>query len=93
MKSRKLTACVLPNHRRTSFVYFDDKQEVTYLKGVDANFSTVNDIRKKIIYGQWVEPNTYQVVVGYGIAQKFSMGLLDFNNQLEVLVPKPEKEI
>jgi lipoprotein-releasing system permease protein len=29
--------------------------------------------------------------VGYGIAQKFSMGLLDFNNRLEVLAPKPEK--
>jgi lipoprotein-releasing system permease protein len=39
--------------------------------------------------GQWIEPDTYQVVVGYGIAQKFSMGLLDFNKQLEILVPKP----
>jgi lipoprotein-releasing system permease protein len=27
------------------------------------------------------------------IAQKFSMGLLDFNKQLEILVPKPEKEL
>jgi lipoprotein-releasing system permease protein len=43
--------------------------------------------------GQWIEPDTYQVVVGYGIAQKFSMGLLDFNKQLEILVPKPEKEL
>jgi hypothetical protein len=25
--------------------------------------------------------------------QKFSMGLLDFNNQLEVLVPKPKKAL
>jgi lipoprotein-releasing system permease protein len=70
---------------------FDDKQEVTYLKGVDTNFSTVNDIQKTLYTGQWVEPETYQVVVGYGIAQKFSLGLLDFNKQLEVLVPKPGK--
>jgi lipoprotein-releasing system permease protein len=28
---------------------FDDKQEVTYLKGIDANFSKVNDITK-ILY-------------------------------------------
>lgn len=70
---------------------FDDKQEVTYLKGVDANFSKVNDIKKTLHTGQWIEPNTYQVVVGYGIAQKFSMGLLDYNKQLEVLVPKPGK--
>ncbi|MFV8331615.1 ABC transporter permease [Flavobacterium sp. XS2P14] len=70
---------------------FDDKQEVTYLKGVDANYSKVNAIESKLYNGQWLQPNTYQVVVGYGIAQKFSMGLLDFNRQLEVLVPKPGK--
>lgn len=75
---------------RVLFV-FNDKQEVTYLKGVDSNFNKVNDIKKTLYNGQWLEPNTYQVVVGYGIAQQFSMGLLDFNNQLEVLVPKPGK--
>ena len=75
---------------RVLFV-FNDKQEVTYLKGVDSNFNKVNDIKKTLYNGQWLEPNTYQVVVGYGIAQKFSMGLLDFNNQLEVWVPKPGK--
>ncbi|WP_074720681.1 ABC transporter permease [Flavobacterium frigoris] len=75
---------------RVLFV-FDDKQVVTYLKGVDTNFSKVNDIKKTLYNGQWIEPDTYQVVVGYGIAQKFSMGLLDFNKQLEVLVPKPGK--
>ncbi|MFV8341386.1 ABC transporter permease [Flavobacterium sp. XS2P39] len=70
---------------------FGGKQEVTYLKGVDSNFSKVNAIETKLFNGQWFKPHTYQVVVGYGIAQKFSMGLLDFNNQLEVLVPKPGK--
>lgn len=68
---------------------FDGKQEVTYLKGVDPNYSKVNAIESKLYNGQWLQPDTYQVVVGYGIAQKFSMGLLDFNRQLEVLVPKP----
>jgi lipoprotein-releasing system permease protein len=70
---------------------FNGKQEVTYLKGVDTNFSKVNAIETKLFNGQWLKPDTYQVVVGYGISQKFSMGLLDFNNQLEVLVPKPGK--
>ncbi|SDG61598.1 lipoprotein-releasing system permease protein [Flavobacterium omnivorum] len=70
---------------------FDGKQEVTYLKGVDSNFNQVNAIETKLFNGQWLKPDTYQVVVGYGIAQTFSMGLLDFNRQLEVLVPKPGK--
>ena len=70
---------------------FDGKQEVTYLKGIDENFNKVNTIKKTIYNGDWLKKDTYQVVVGYGIAQKFSMGLLDFNHYLEVLAPKPGK--
>lgn len=70
---------------------FNEKQEVTYLKGVDSSFSKVNAIQKKLFNGQWLKKDTYQVVVGYGIAEKFSMGLLDFKNPLEILVPKPGK--
>ncbi len=73
---------------RVLFVY-GDKQQVTYLKGVDSNFTKVNAIEKKIYNGEWLEKNTIQVVVGYGIAQKFSLGLLDFKTNLEVFVPKP----
>ena len=67
---------------------FVDKQMVTYLKGVDANFVNVNGTSKKIFSGFWLKPDTYQVVIGYGIANKLSLGLLDFNNQFEVYVPK-----
>jgi len=70
---------------------FNGKQEVTNLKGVDSNFSKVNAIKKTLYNGEWLKPNTYNVVVGYGIADKFSMGLLDYSNSLEVLVPKPGK--
>jgi lipoprotein-releasing system permease protein len=70
---------------------FNGKQEVTYLKGVDENFNKVNAIKKTIYNGDWLKKDTYQVVVGYGIAQQFSMGLLDYNHYLEVLAPKPGK--
>jgi lipoprotein-releasing system permease protein len=75
---------------RVLFVY-GEKQQVTYMKGVDANFTKVNAIEKKIFNGQWLEKNTIQVVIGYGSAQKFSLGLLDFHTDLEVFVPKPGK--
>ncbi len=75
---------------RVLFVY-GEKQQVTYMKGVDANFTKVNAIEKKLFNGQWLEKNTIQVVVGYGSAQKFSLGLLDFHTDLEVFVPKPGK--
>jgi len=70
---------------------FDGKQEVTYLKGVDENFNKVNELKKTIYNGGWLKKDTYEVVVGYGIAQQFSMGLLDYNSYLEVLAPKPGK--
>ncbi len=70
---------------------FDGKQQVTFLKGIDENFNKVNAIKKTIYNGDWLKKDTYQVVVGYGIAQRFSMGLLDFNHYLEVLAPKPGK--
>lgn len=70
---------------------FDGKQQVTYLKGVDSNFTKVNKASQKLFNGQWLKPNTSQCVVGYGISQKLSLGLFDFSNQLEVYVPKPGK--
>ncbi|MBF7092705.1 ABC transporter permease [Flavobacterium sp. ALJ2] len=70
---------------------FNGKQQVTYLKGVDRNYPVVNDIQKKLFNGQWLKPDTYQVVVGYGISKNFSMGILDFENPLQVFAPKPGK--
>ena len=73
--------------------YFDGKEQVTSLKGVDVNFKKINAISKSLFNGQWLKPNTYQVVIGYGISQKLSLGLFDFNNNFEVFVPKPGKGI
>ncbi len=70
---------------------FKGKQQVAYLKGVDQNFVKVNKASEKLFNGQWIKPNTYQCVVGYGISEKLSMGLFDFNNPFETYVPKPGK--
>lgn len=70
---------------------FNEKQQVTYIKGVDSNYVHVNKASQKLFNGNWFQPKTIQVVVGYGISQKLSLGLFDFNNQLEVFVPKPGK--
>ncbi|MFT6748432.1 MAG: lipoprotein-releasing system permease protein [Flavobacterium sp.] len=75
---------------RVLFV-FDGKEQVTYLKGIDSNFTKVNKITDKIFNGQWLKSDTYQVVIGNGISNKLSLGLFDFNNPFEVYVPKPGK--
>jgi lipoprotein-releasing system permease protein len=73
---------------RVLFV-FDGKEQVAYLKGVDSIFPKVNDISKIIFQGDWLEPNSSQVVIGNGTSQKLSLGLMDYNNPFEVYVPKP----
>lgn len=75
---------------RVLFV-FNGKELVTYLKGTDSLFTNVSTIKKSIVTGQWLTPNTIQAVIGYEISHKLSIGLSDFNNQLEVYVPKPGK--
>lgn len=69
--------------------YYKNKEHVAYLKGVDANFTQVNAFDTFLYAGDWLEPNTNQVVVGSGISRKLALGLFDFNNVLEVYIPKP----
>jgi lipoprotein-releasing system permease protein len=68
---------------------FDGKQQISTLKGVDKNYVKTNKASEKLFNGNWLKPNTYQVVVGYGISEKLSMGLFDYNNVFEVMAPKP----
>lgn len=70
---------------------FNGKQQVAYLKGVDSSYKQTNAISQKIYNGEWLKPGTYQSVIGYGISNKLSLGLYDFNHPLEVFVPKPGK--
>lgn len=71
--------------------YYEGKEQVAFLKGVDSVYPTVSNIKQHVLAGQWLEPGTSQAVVGYGTMSKLSMGLLDFNSALEVFVPKPGK--
>ncbi|POS03071.1 lipoprotein-releasing system permease protein [Flavobacterium croceum DSM 17960] len=71
--------------------YCNEKEHVAYLKGVDSLYNLCYPIQSKIHSGQWLENQTSQAVVGYGIAYKMSLGIMDTNNPLEVFVPKPGK--
>jgi lipoprotein-releasing system permease protein len=70
--------------------YFDGKEQVAYLKGVDSLFTKVNPMKKQL-GGNWIAPGTDQAVVGVGIMDKLSLGLYEFNRPFEVFVPKPGK--
>ena len=73
--------------------YFDGKEQVAYMKGVDSLFTQVNPIKKSMPndYGQWLEPYTTQAVVGATIMNKFSMDVYELSRAFEVFVPKAGK--
>lgn len=71
--------------------YFDQKEHVAYLKGVDSLFTKVNPMEKTLLGGTWLEPDTPQAVIGSTIFSKLSMGLNEFNRAFEVYVPKTGK--
>ncbi|WP_309612727.1 FtsX-like permease family protein [Flavobacterium sp.] len=73
--------------------FFNGKEQVTYLKGVDTNYTKINAISKSLFNGKWLRYNTAEVVVGYEITQKLSLGLFDFNNAFEVYVPRKGKAV
>lgn len=70
---------------------FDGKEMVTNIKGVDTHFGHVIPLKKILYQGNWIQAQTNEVVVGYGLCQKLSLGLYDYNNPLEVYVPRPGK--
>ncbi|AWI25121.1 ABC transporter permease [Flavobacterium pallidum] len=72
---------------------FDEKSEFTYIKGVDSLFTNVSTVRKSVVNGSWLEPNTNQAVIGYGLYEKLGVGLGEYNRQLEIYAPKPGKGI
>jgi lipoprotein-releasing system permease protein len=73
--------------------YYNEKEHVAFLKGVDSLFTKSNSFSNQLYTGDWFENETSQVVVGYEISRKLSLGLFDFNNGLEVFSPKPGKGI
>lgn len=73
--------------------FFDGKEQVAYIKGVDRNFTKTNVVSKKLFNGKWLTEDTAEVVIGYGVSEKLSLGLFDFNNPFEVYVPRKGKGV
>ena len=69
----------------------EDKRQIITIKGVDANYNAVTSIDSMIIYGRWLEHGTTQVVVGGGVSNALSIGILDMSKRITVAVPKPGK--
>jgi len=71
---------------------YKDKRYITTIKGVDANYLKVNDMDTAVYIGNWLDKDfANSVVIGNGVANTLSLGIYDFENPLEAIVPKPGK--
>ncbi|SHI78574.1 ABC transporter permease [Flavobacterium haoranii] len=71
--------------------FYNDKELVGYIKGVDEKYNNVTDIENHLYVGNWLHPNSNEVVVGSEISRKLGLGLFDYTNSLKVYSPKAGK--
>ncbi len=70
---------------------FDDNKHPAFIKGVDENYNKVNTVDSIVKYGSWLIQNTNQIVVGLGVSNSLSVGVLDYGRRVHLYVPRPGK--
>lgn len=62
-----------------------------FIKGVDTNYNKVTNVEAIIPLGSWFSDKTNQIVSGWGITKRLSIGVLDYGKTVDLYVPKPGK--
>ena len=70
---------------------YKEKNRPAVLKGVDSSFVKINNIKPNIVFGNWLDTNNFQVVLGSDIGRKLSVGVMNTTGGIQFLVPKPGK--
>jgi len=71
------------------FLNYEDKNDIAYIKGVDANYERIIPTDSILLYGTWLTDSDPQVVVGSVIASKLSLTVSDYGSFMQIMVPKP----
>lgn len=70
----------------------ENKNQLVQLKAVDENYLKVTQIDTMIKdRGEWLKPNTNEIVSGCIVSSKLSFDILNFNNPVTLYVPRPGK--
>ncbi len=74
------------------FLKYKNKDHIAHIKGVDATYAKIIPTDSILTVGTWIdEEYKNTAVIGYGISYKLSLGILNFGEPLQILVPKPGK--
>lgn len=71
-----------------AFFNHNKKEHIAHIKGVDSNYTKVIPINSLIYSGNWIDFKNNTAVVGNGIANKLSLGILNYGEPLHIYVPK-----
>ena len=81
-----------PEIEEKVFLTYKEKSQVAFLKAVSPEYSKVIPVENLIVLGDWLSHKGSDVVVGFGIAGKMSLGVYDYNTYLDVTVPKRNRQ-
>lgn len=81
----------VPEIEEKVFLSYKDKNQVAYLKAIPAEYSKVIKANDLVVLGNWLTFKGSEVVLGFGIAGKMSIGVFDYNSFLNISVPKKKK--
>ena len=71
---------------------YKQRNHIAYIKGVSNNYTETTNIDSTLTVGQWLDPKyTNSAVIGYGISNKLSLGILNFGEPLQIKIPRPGK--
>lgn len=74
------------------FLRYKDKQQIAEIKGVDTFYNEVVPVDSTLRVGTWLDKEfSNAVVLGRGLSYKLSVGVLNYGQPLQILVPKPGK--
>ena len=76
-----------------ALLFYNQKEVIATLKGVDSNYTQITKIHQKLYMGDWFDSQSPEVVVGYNIAYQLSIGVYDYTNVFQLFVPKPGKGV
>ncbi len=73
-------------------ISFDERSYPdAFVKGVDSNYKLVNAVDSIVPIGSWFSGKSNQIVVGWGISNRLSIGVLDYGKTVDLYIPKPGK--
>ena len=74
------------------FLEYKEKTEIAFIKGVELNYTKISKIDAALSVGTWLQKDfSNTAVIGRGISNKLSLGILSYGEPLKIMIPKPGK--